>query len=569
MGTTSQKLTYLNTTKDKLKTAINYSGAGITTDTFRSYPEKLYSRYLDEITNGTSTLFNNLPKATGSGTSVTLNDTAQCGLKITYKATDTTQSGTPTPSSPQAIHYVTGENSISISVKNLFNFNNTYYTSSADVSLTINGNDLQVVNNSSSSYGYIWWNTTIPEVNEYYTLSYTSMVESSSSTYNNLQYRATSEPITSYADLGNPTSVIKTYQSISLKPAESNIVIVLRVNKSANYTISGIQLEKGNSVTTYEPVTMYPITLKSKNLFGVKWGTGSNGICHMVMGDGSILTFGTATSASNTISTANAISYGAYIPLEAGTYAVSGGKSSSKKIQVYTTSGTQKVNQNVSGTFTLDTKTNVVVRLVIASGVFCNNEMFYVQLEKGSTVTSFVPHIDIKLCKIGNYQDSIFYNETDTNLDLNCWYLKEEIGKLLLKGNEGWTIKSTGTANWRYSLETGIIPVGASPIISSHYQKATISSGNTTEGIDIGATGELRIRYGTEDTVANYKTWLQNNNVEVYFQLATPKYTKITDENLISQLKAIKLACENKTNILQANGDLPFELEVSAVKKYE
>ena len=57
-------------------------------------------------------IFYALPRTTGTGTSVTLNDTAFSYLKNKLGATDTTQEGTPTPDSPQTIHTITGNNKI-------------------------------------------------------------------------------------------------------------------------------------------------------------------------------------------------------------------------------------------------------------------------------------------------------------------------------------------------------------------------------------------------------------------------------------------------------------------------
>lgn len=52
MGTTSQKLTYLNTTKELIRNSINNKGVSVTdTDTFRSYAEKI-----DSISQGVPTL---------------------------------------------------------------------------------------------------------------------------------------------------------------------------------------------------------------------------------------------------------------------------------------------------------------------------------------------------------------------------------------------------------------------------------------------------------------------------------------------------------------------------------
>lgn len=95
MGTTSDKLSYLATTKDKLKTAINYTGANITNDTFRSYPRKLYDAYLDIINNGISNLISNIPKVQQTGTYLDLTNTAEAPL-IDFKMYGDTQQDSTT-----------------------------------------------------------------------------------------------------------------------------------------------------------------------------------------------------------------------------------------------------------------------------------------------------------------------------------------------------------------------------------------------------------------------------------------------------------------------------------------
>ena len=110
---TANKLTYLNTTKTKIKDAINLTGANITNDTFRSYEAKLKSGLVDIINNGTDTLYNNFPKATATGSSATLDDTYEAILKIDLKG-NTSQASSPSPISPQNIQVVTGNNTITI-----------------------------------------------------------------------------------------------------------------------------------------------------------------------------------------------------------------------------------------------------------------------------------------------------------------------------------------------------------------------------------------------------------------------------------------------------------------------
>ena len=53
--------------------------------------------------------------------------------------------------------------------------------------------------------------------------------------------------------------------------------------------------------------------------------------------------------------------------------------------------------------------------------------------------------------------------------------------------------------------------------------------------------------------------------------LATPTETEITNSTLIEQLEAISKAksVKDKTYITQTNDELPFILDVEAIKEYE
>ena len=120
MGTTSDKLTYLNTTKTLLKNKINLTGANITTDTFRQYPTKLQNALLDVWNNEGEPIFTNWgTKVNGEGINVKLDNTINARMKITPKG-NTTQTGTPTPSSPINVNVVSGDNEVVVCGKNLF-----------------------------------------------------------------------------------------------------------------------------------------------------------------------------------------------------------------------------------------------------------------------------------------------------------------------------------------------------------------------------------------------------------------------------------------------------------------
>jgi len=107
MGTTSDKLTYLNTTKDKLKNTINYTGAGIDNNTtFREYDKKLYDGLANSLKYNENTIFNNMPKVTTTGTSLTMNDTTESLIKVELNPTELQQSNVILPSGYTQVDYI-------------------------------------------------------------------------------------------------------------------------------------------------------------------------------------------------------------------------------------------------------------------------------------------------------------------------------------------------------------------------------------------------------------------------------------------------------------------------------
>ena len=122
---TATKLTYLNETKSQLKDMINY---GLPTEnqitnetTFRNYVKGIFEAFIESLRDST-TLYTNLPKISGNGTQITLNDTANAPMRITLKASELSQDATPTPDTPQDIHTISGDNEIVVNGKNLCDY---------------------------------------------------------------------------------------------------------------------------------------------------------------------------------------------------------------------------------------------------------------------------------------------------------------------------------------------------------------------------------------------------------------------------------------------------------------
>lgn len=188
------------------------------------------------------------------------------------------------------------------------------------------------------------------------------------------------------------------------------------------------------------------------------------------------------------------------------------------------------------------------------------------QLEEGSTATSYVEHQEqnypislgtIELCKIGDYQDYI-------HKDNDKWYKHSEIGKVVLDGSEdeGWALDSTNKFRTSYTLfsDRKYFDNSITGLILNYYTVAT--TGNTYYARWRGANeGALTIFNKDILTASDFTTWLSTHNTKVYYVLATPTETEITDTTLLSQLEALAGATSYGENIItQTNYEMPFDM---------
>ena len=202
-----------------------------------------------------------------------------------------------------------------------------------------------------------------------------------------------------------------------------------------------------------------------------------------------------------------------------------------------------------------------------------------VQLEFGNQVTEYEAYKganypislgDIELCKIGTYQDSIVK-------DNGKWYLNKKIGKVVFDGSndERWNLNSAGTYTkyqWSNALPDKYNVINT-PIYCSHFKQITVSQGDTKNiiGIANGVYPNYSIQFVCDiSTLADFKAWLGTNKPIVYYPLATPTVTEITDTELIEELDSIKL--QKGLNNIGLVGDITPELKIdyrSDVPNYE
>ena len=183
-----------------------------------------------------------------------------------------------------------------------------------------------------------------------------------------------------------------------------------------------------------------------------------------------------------------------------------------------------------------------------------------VQLEVGSTATPYAPYFTpIELCKIGTYQDYIYKSEGD-------WYVHKDCGKVILTGDESetWNAETSGGYR-RFRTPCTDLPDDSNrhELVSDHFYY--LSSG---AGACFGYAQRIYLYYGdSSTTTTTFRTWLSSNNTTVYYALATPTDTKITDNTLIGELEGLYAAqgYDDKTIItVTATGtNLPTILAIS------
>ena len=179
-----------------------------------------------------------------------------------------------------------------------------------------------------------------------------------------------------------------------------------------------------------------------------------------------------------------------------------------------------------------------------------------IQLELGSTATAYEPYQgqsypislgNIELAKIGNYQDRIYKNG-------GKWYIEKQVGKVVLDGSESYAYYSN-YGGFRYQNANFNIS-SANPsedLICSHFTVATVRGILPTAPVIKTYTQSADSTYiflcdGTSDVDA-FKTWLSTHPTTVYYALATPTTTEITDETLLEQLNFIADMYEGINNI--------------------
>lgn len=176
-----------------------------------------------------------------------------------------------------------------------------------------------------------------------------------------------------------------------------------------------------------------------------------------------------------------------------------------------------------------------------------------------------------ELCKIGTYQDKIYKDGAD-------WYIHKEIRKVDVSALSGWfysnstnfKTKTTDISDLLFVTENDQLAF----ILCKDYtvgDAGNAYSGRYDYGIGLSKDLGMFIRNKDITSLANFTTYLANNQIYAYAALATPTDTKITDTNLIEQLDALyKEAHAYNTRTHMASSatgtNLPHIMSVDVIK---
>lgn len=531
------------------------------------------------------TLANVLPKATGEGTEVTLNNCGASLLKMQPK-------GNTEQDSYTGYNFLKNE-------KTTTTKNGITFTMNEDGSIDITG----TATANAELFILGSWGVRNNDYIEHTTYSFYSVNDLPSGLSVNLAFFNNGS--NNYNKGISSNSRKQTFNISDLTYDGISCAISVTNGATINYKLK-LMLVKGDTELSYEPYTGSTETtlVPSPNPDfpqDVRVATGNNTIKQtgknlVNISDVYSITPDSGITVSNDVKTGKVILNGianqnTFITYSTKTFNINDVVSLSANNSVINSNVAirlyKKSNANTSSNISLDTinKTSNNLTLAndydafqirIASGTTLNNFELYPQLEENSTASDFVPYYtpqtyslnlgNIELCKIGDYQDYI-YKENGK------WYKHSEIGKVVLDGSE--TYSSYSNSRFRTPITNKAID-GFTTIISMCNMLIATTQSNmasTTQNNLIAVNGDyIWIRITSSTTMEQLQTLFSSNNAVVYFILNAPTNTEITDNTLISQLNALNdtLSFDGQNNISSeyASGNAPVIISAEAIAKF-
>ena len=257
-------------------------------------------------------------------------------------------------------------------------------------------------------------------------------------------------------------------------------------------------------------------------------------------------------------------------PISAGTYTISGNIVSSDTdnhacLIIFSNSETKKeislyVNRgDFSKTITLTTEINGIN--IYASNTYINSvddTAIFKDLMISKDGGEYEPYkeeityIDLK----GNFAGKLPNGTKDRlYIENNHLYLEKRVGKVVLNGSEGWGISNVSTDNYKdFYIYLNSMSFN-SITISNYFKHANKRGADNCIWTPYKDELDISINSSIATNVDEFKQWLSENNVTVYYELAEPQ---IIDLGYIKTPKTL----ENTSNIsLLANLETNMSLK--------
>ena len=459
----------------------------------------------------------------------------------------------PNPDYPRAVNTVTGEQTVKITGKNLFDLGNSldgYFLTSGNgitiqnepaslrVGATFTPNTMTI--DSYDTSGWRWlskWAVLAKNTN--YIMTATSHTQSIRVVgFNSKAVGATGTIIVNFA---------RDWEVATFNSGDYDYYLVSIYPGGVGDVFSEVQLELGSTATTYEPYQgeEYQIDLSSKNLFDKN-----------AVSTGKIIERTDGTLANNA-------SYDTsdFMPVKAGEkYTYTG--FNVWYASYYDTNKAFVSTPNNSTTITIPTG----VAYVRCSLLHTNLDT--AQFEHGTQATTYAEFYNYELTKIGTYQDRIYKDD-------GKWYVEKQVGKVVLNGTQSYlTYQNDAFAYYNFAGDGYPAPMqentyGANAnilVISDHYTGQRTDFRNSCQLNHImkttGANSQIAWKDTRYTTAEDMTTWLASNPTTVYYALATPTTTEITNSTLLSQLNFIANLYGGTNNIMLVGTGAQGEIAV-------
>lgn len=340
------------------------------------------------------------------GETLTLNNTGNALMKLDLKG-NTSQSGTPTPTSPIPVSVVSGDNDAKIFGKNIYDFLNNTYTKEPHLTITKLDNGYTITNSGSGNERILFQNVSVDSAKSYVV---------------SFEINNPSGARTEVGWVGSSKTILSTATSGRLSSAFTGIItsaFSIYVGANATITFTNIMLCEGNDTSTpYEPYQSqtYEVDLPVENMLdNTKTNTTPSVVTTTYISGTRYRIQGLATG-NKVFMTGLGIPSDTYtlsITLVSGSY--SGGN---LVIQDQSNTTIGEVAIGALGTKVTKTITGTVGRLILWNTSTFDGT-FDIQLEKGTKSNNYIAYnqTPLELCKIGTYQDYFTKNSGKNLID--------------------------------------------------------------------------------------------------------------------------------------------------------